>query len=57
MICGGRRVQWDNLEEVQEERVIEVMAEMRGGMGNKKKVKKGKNSSGDENPLGDAGRN
>ena len=50
LICGGRRVQWDNLEEVQEERVIEVMAEIRGGMGNKKKVKKGKNSSGDENP-------
>ena len=35
---------------MQEERVSEVMAEMRGGMGNKKKVKKGKNSSGDENP-------
>ena len=50
LICGGRRVQWDELEEMQEERVIEVMVEMRGGMGNKKKVKKGKNSSGDENP-------
>ena len=45
LICGGRRVQWDNLEEVQEERVVEIMAETRGGTGNKKKVKEGKISS------------
>ena len=45
-----RRQEGGRLEEMQEEMVIEVMAEMRGGMGNKKKVKKRKTSSGAANP-------
>ena len=43
-------MQWDDFDEMQEGRVVDVMAEMKCGMGNKKKVKKGKKSSGDENP-------
>ena len=43
-------MRWDDMEEMQERKVVEVMAEMRGGMGNKKKTRKGKNPSDDENP-------
>ena len=50
LVCDGRRVQWDDFEEIREEKVVEVMAEMRGGMGNKKKARKGKGPSEDENP-------
>ena len=45
LICNGRKVRWDDLEEMQEGRVVEVKAEMSGGMGNKKKARKGKNQS------------
>ena len=50
LVLDGKRVRWDDLEEMQEGKVVEVMAEMRGGMGNKKKTRKGKNPSDDENP-------
>ena len=43
-------MRWDDLERVQEESVVEVMAEMKGGMSNKK-ARKGKNLSDDEKPL------
>ena len=42
-------MRWDDLEEMQEGRVVEVKAERRGGMGNKKKVSKGKKQSEEEN--------
>ena len=52
LICNGRKVRWDDLEEMQEGRVVEVKAEMRGGMGNKKKMRKGKNQSVEEPESG-----
>ena len=39
MVCDGRTVQWRDLEETEEGKVVEVMVELRGGMG-KKKMKK-----------------
>ena len=50
LVCDGKRVQWDDIEGVQEEKVVEVMAEMRAGMGDKKMARKGKTPSDDENP-------
>ena len=35
MVCDGRRVQWRDLEETEEGKVVEVMVELRGGMGKK----------------------
>ena len=52
VICNGRKVRWDDLEEMQEGRVVEVKAEMRGGMGNRKKMRKGKNQSVEEPESG-----
>ena len=39
-VCDGRRIQWRDLEETEEGKMVEVMMEMKEGMGEKKSRKK-----------------
>ena len=39
MVCDGKRIQWRDLEKTEEGKMVEVMMEMKGGMGKKKNRK------------------
>ena len=39
MVCDGRRIQWRDLEEIEEGKMVEVVTEMKGGMSKKKSKK------------------
>ena len=57
MVCDGRRAQWGHLVEIQEQKVVEIMAEMSGGMGQQEEDEEGKESECGSESLADTGRN